>query len=1184
MVFNSNDIYTGSGSAKVFNTWTPYVSKFDTSSFYNWEQDNLPLYDLEERTYELWEQAGFPTSAVPGIAFTVSGDAPAAHYEANPNTFTTVSACIAAMPKVIRFPILIEVGNIGDLGSLELHNFKIEEGGSIEIVNRAFGQTLNASSDVRSRYATGDLTYNKTHTAIQNFSSLDLSNTLTDSSCLDISTPVLRNTITALDSRVQGEPVASMVLYPSLSLKRGMTSVSIKRNDFFQNLQNEYLSTPYERAVNIAVDNTLATLDVSSKNQNTELLTLRGGVVANDLIAGNCYFNYFKKISVRNCNGPVFIRNFFVDAETEGTIGIEVINSDVVLEHCTAVRAKEAGFKFDNSRVVLSRHAAAYRNYSLSTTTTRNEELGVGFHAVNSDVSISALPVTTLTNGAYEASGRDINIIASRNTYGFKFENSNLRGGFTRTNVGSEITGGLIMSELNTSAGINAFNSKVDVKGLIDVYGNYRGIEAKNSSFKFENINVEHHSEEGLVADNSNFIYDSSRKPGAAGQTARNSVLFQYNSQDLVLRNQSSFSFASKDHVPELYGNCRFGNSHGVNTWTDGKGNLATISVEDGSTADLLHAVIFPRHTADAQANVPMFGLAARAVNGSKLSFFGSKTGATLIMGPSDYSYQKLSAGVYADKQSSVNFHGPTAIAQFGVDVLVEDQSTLNIEPPRKSDSWALDASAFDLLDPENHTAVELHSTRSCLVANKNSKINLRDLGAWPALWVNGSTGIGVVAAGTDDDLLNFGTSALFDHGGLQFYPNPQHSTGITTNNLDDVSAALSVADLNVDIPTFSKGTSALTYIVKDNPLSSPTISDRAKVSIGGMCVRAAEDSTVNVQNVHFVHGNQSSPLDGAYYDASGDLCNRLMIWNIADTSRLNAAYCSVSGAHPYDSSYNGPSAIWVSSYDGLPATTEYVPASGAPKSTPDTGTLSVLDEFGAGSAVHVIPSGVSYHSVYERFYSLSDAPHINDATARNLVDAGINVSSLDTRLYGAPVGTVRNKGVFRIYFSVDPAAKYLAHDLSGFKHGAPGGADFSGRLGVVPQIFAQGYNMSAPVSATQLLGTAAEASSFYSQLVKLSYDDNGDGTFNDVHASGFYYAKEFVRDDPNQCMLDESAAATFANAKSASTGTSGKPKKVTVYNSGGATQDENKGAESFEHEEAIGIRSFNIFDLERDN
>ena len=136
MPFSETDIYTSSGSVMLQNAWTPYVSKYDTSSFYNFEQDNLPLYDLEERTYENWEQAGFATSSLTGFALTVSADAAnttegQAVLLANSTVFTDLSSCIAAIPKVVRFPVLVEVGSFGDLGPLELHNFRIEEGGSI---------------------------------------------------------------------------------------------------------------------------------------------------------------------------------------------------------------------------------------------------------------------------------------------------------------------------------------------------------------------------------------------------------------------------------------------------------------------------------------------------------------------------------------------------------------------------------------------------------------------------------------------------------------------------------------------------------------------------------------------------------------------------------------------------------------------------------------------------------------------------------------------------------------------------------------------------------------------------------------------------------------------------------------------------------------------------------------------
>ena len=67
-MFISNDIYTVNSTAlKLMKCWTDKVTKFDSNSFYNWEQDNMPVYDLEERTHYLWEKMGFPTSSIHGL-------------------------------------------------------------------------------------------------------------------------------------------------------------------------------------------------------------------------------------------------------------------------------------------------------------------------------------------------------------------------------------------------------------------------------------------------------------------------------------------------------------------------------------------------------------------------------------------------------------------------------------------------------------------------------------------------------------------------------------------------------------------------------------------------------------------------------------------------------------------------------------------------------------------------------------------------------------------------------------------------------------------------------------------------------------------------------------------------------------------------------------------------------------
>ncbi len=138
-------------------------------------------------------------------------------------------------------------------------------------------------------------------------------------------------------------------------------------------------------------------------------------------------------------------------------------------------------------------------------------------------------------------------------------------------------------------------------------------------------------------------------------------------------------------------------------------------------------------------------------------------------------------AGVYANNNSEINLHGPTALAQFGVDVLVEDNSVLNIEPARTRDHFGLEVSGFDLSSGGNHTSVELHSTRAGLVANKNSVINMMDLGSFPICWTrNSAVGTAIIDDGAFDYPTNtFDTSTYTSSGCLQFYPNPQETSAV---------------------------------------------------------------------------------------------------------------------------------------------------------------------------------------------------------------------------------------------------------------------------------------------------------------------------------------------------------------------------------------------------------------------
>ena len=1196
MPFNKEDIYTSSGSVQLFNEWVPYVSKFDTSSFYNWEQDNLPLYDLEERTYELWEQNGFNTSAgVPGLALTVSADAAntaegQAALLANRNIFTEVSSCIAAIPKVVRFPVLVEVASFGDIGDLELHNFRIEEGGSIEIINRNFTRVLDASAETS---FVAPPSQNSTHTMPEQFSAEDARNSINDASCVHLETTVLSSTT---DERANGNH--NLAIFPKHSHRRGVMYTAISQGTNFQLGSNIFFVNSYEDTVNVSFDNTLGTLDVLATKQSNGGALIRPGYLTGAEttdMGGNIYFNTLGKISVKNCDGPIYIRNFFVDGAKDNTAvrdnGIEVINSKVVLENCTSVRANKAGFKFNAADVTLSRSAFSYRNYTLESTTARTPEVGFGFHAVNSEVTLSSVPLGDdfTSIGDNGASGSDCKLISSRNYAGIVLENSKLTGGVQRVNSNVADEGSVVAAELNTGYGFILDNSKVDLKGLVDLYGNDKGIEADNSKFVFENLCVEAHNGEGIRSRNSSFIFDSVAGPTQAGQSDRKQVDFLDNAQHIDLQSNSSFGFRRKNSIPQKYGNSSFVDSHGVIKWGGAnRAALASISVDGGSTLDLIHPKVLVNDIIDNIQDVPSYGRALRVTNNSKASLFGSETGATFVYGPAGITYQQKMAGVFAQNNSVINLHGPTAMAQFGVDVLVENNSVLNIEPARKRDSFALEVSGFDLSSGTNHTAVELHATRACLVADKNSTINMNDLGAYPANWNRSSLGRIYLEAGSDYPVDEFDTSTYTSSGCLQFYPNPQDTSAIEFYSLDDLHQGGIMPATPQDFPAFEQKVGILRFFATTDVINTPMVNGQVEnLMQGGVVVRATQDSVVNAKNVHFPLGTNDSPLDGFYYNTSGSLCDRFMIWNLADTSRLNASHLSVSGLHPASIQYHGPSALWASSSDGETMGSNFQSiASGAPKGTPDTGALSILDTFGAGSGVWSIPSGIDVNSPFDRFYPVSGI--YNDETLSALADGMINVSAGGQYKFGSGPHASKNQGPFRIYWTPKTAARALQTDLSGyFKGGYPHGqGDFSGVVGPAYQIFSQGYNCSAGLSAIHIDdGGFNIVSSVYPELLKLSYDSNGDGIPDKLHTSGFYYCSEFLEDNPTQCILDESAARTFANSQHASVGIGGTPKKVTLVR---ARSDDaaNRLSEAYvgDTSGSLGFKSAAIFDLSRDN
>jgi len=177
MAFLDNDLYLASSTGQVINNWVDPVYKFDSSSFYNWEQDNLPVYDLEDRDNQLHESAGYPGTVASGIMLTVSDCG-----IDNKKVFATLSGALEVLPNTIRAPVIIEVCTSGQLGDLRLENKEFSpSGGGIEIINRGFAKVLCGSSTAPSASVSAfDGVALTDGSAITLFSSIDTSNTMAD--------------------------------------------------------------------------------------------------------------------------------------------------------------------------------------------------------------------------------------------------------------------------------------------------------------------------------------------------------------------------------------------------------------------------------------------------------------------------------------------------------------------------------------------------------------------------------------------------------------------------------------------------------------------------------------------------------------------------------------------------------------------------------------------------------------------------------------------------------------------------------------------------------------------------------------------------------------------------------------------------------------------------------------------
>ena len=330
------------------------------------------------------------------------------------------------------------------------------------------------------------------------------------------------------------------------------------------------------------------------------------------------------------------------------------------------------------------------------------------------------------------------------------------------------------------------------------------------------------------------------------------------------------------------------------------------------------------------------------------------------------------------------------------------------------------------------------------------------------------------------------------------------------------------------------------------------------------MCVKADKGSKVKVLNTHFPCGWQNASsiiLDVSAGTPATTTCGKLYIWNIGDESSLHASHISISGCYPGDATiddcYHGPSGVYVSGTGSCGGA--YTALSAAPSATLNTGRLSILDSFGK-------------HPGF---------PALN------------GVSAMEAR------STFDNRGPFRIYFSVDPVAKFLGYTRggdsrfpgsyqassnldAGYVWNTPGNPTPSAvELGEPYQELSQGYNPSRDCSTPHPHAVSA----IHNQLGFQTAAAAG----GEPLSTTFFYASGMLDDSyVSRIWLDDSAMNTFANAKNATKGTSGRPKLVSYYRAitsqyGSSYTGDGGNTDGYRTGYGLGFRSSNIFDFNRD-
>ncbi len=284
--------YDTSGGADILQTTFPTVHQYDASSFYNWEQDNLPLQDLKERTHRLELLRGGYADDLSAVTLTVSSSVSTAM--ASAGFYPTAQDAVNAVPKVLNFPVLIQLADYGNLGSLDIAGIVCQGEGLLQIENINSAKDLSAAAaSVTSQTGLGP-------SAVSSYSyvsAIDLISSVSSVTSQRNSVATWNATSWKNNARVFSQTV------PDSQNEANNLDITVFDGTMgdFSGASNTVKATGYDNTfdVTVSADPNPKTLDGSG----TSLLqAVRRAPTTTEKVSMLAYGSYFSNISISNCN------------------------------------------------------------------------------------------------------------------------------------------------------------------------------------------------------------------------------------------------------------------------------------------------------------------------------------------------------------------------------------------------------------------------------------------------------------------------------------------------------------------------------------------------------------------------------------------------------------------------------------------------------------------------------------------------------------------------------------------------------------------------------------------------------------------------------------------------------------------------------------------------------------------